>query len=283
MDMEGVIVRNRYYRDSGSDYVVARLVQELTALGLKIETTDAFSLLSRSSFPKFAVFLDKDYTYARLLEQKGVRLYNRADAIRICDDKCLTAVELDGVANFPDTICAPLNYPVSDPHDELFLKAVSEKLGFPLIAKFCIGSLGAQVFLINSGDELSAFHMKNVKRGRIIYQRYVDESRGRDIRIYTVDGKAIASVSRENNSSFKSNAERGGRTEAIEPSKAHIEIAEKVSKKLGLDYAAVDFFKMKEPLIAEVNSNAYFKDAEAASGVNIAACYAKHIAKESGC
>ena len=190
MDMKGVIVRNRYYRDLGSDYVADRLFSELKAMGVKIEISDAFTLLSGKALPEFAVFLDKDCVSGRLLEKRGVRLFNSADAVRICDDKFLTAVELDGIAAFPETLCSPLKYPVSEPQDEPFIRCVAERLGFPVIAKFCVGSLGAQVFLLNDLAELEKFHVENVSSGRIIYQKYVRESKGSDIRVYVVGGNA---------------------------------------------------------------------------------------------
>ncbi len=283
MDMEGVIVRNRYYRDEGSDYVCERLSQEFALLGIDAFESNAFDLLERDEMPNFVVFFDKDCACARLLEKRGVRVFNPADSIRICDDKYATQVELFGVAEFPKTICAPLRYAVSKEKDDAFIEAVGSNLGFPLVAKFCVGSLGAQVFLIKDKRELKLFHSDANYVGRVIYQEYIKDSYGKDVRIYTVGGKAVACVGRENSASFKSNAETGAATYRFEPSAEHIAIAERISSSLRLDYAAVDFFRTERPLAVEVNSNAYFKEAERVCGVNVAACYARHIAKEIGC
>lgn len=283
MDMEGVVVRNRYYRDEGSDYVCKRLAEELSALGVKTSESNVADVLAKDVLPSFVVFFDKDYAGARLLEKRGVRVFNPADSIRICDDKFLTQVELYGIADFPKTICSPLRYAATEKKDGLFLDGVCKALGFPLVAKFCVGSLGAQVFLIKDRLGLERFHSENEARGRIIYQEYVESSRGKDIRIYTVGGKAVACVARESSTSFKSNAEVGAVTNKFVPSPEHIATAERVSRHLKLDYAAIDFFRTMSPIVVEVNSNAYFKDAERVCGVDIAACYARHIAKEIGC
>lgn len=283
MDMEGVIVRNRYYRDEGSDYVCGRLAEELKLFGIKTNTCSVFDLLANDVFPEFAVFFDKDYTSARLLEKKGVRVFNPADSIRICDDKYATQAELYGVADFPKTVCSPLKYKASTEKDKSFFDRIGKDIGFPLIAKFCVGSLGAQVFLIGDRRELEKFHSEHEAEGRIIYQEYVAKSHGKDIRIYTVGGKAIACVARESSCSFKSNAQNGAVTSGFVPTVEHTAVAERISKHLKLDYAAVDFFRTDDPLVIEVNSNAYFKEAERACGVDIAAYYARHIVKEIGC
>ena len=38
----------------------------------------------------FAVYLDKDKYLGKLLELKGLRLFNRAAAVELCDDKMIT-------------------------------------------------------------------------------------------------------------------------------------------------------------------------------------------------
>ena len=60
-------------------------------------------------------------------------------------------------------------------------------------------------------------------------------------------------------------------------------MAAKISEKLSLDYCGIDLLFGKEGyLLCEVNSNAYFKALEGATGVNVAAAYVKHILKKLG-
>lgn len=42
----------------------------------------------------YALFWDKDVRLARALEAMGVRLYNTAAAVAVCDDKAATHLEL---------------------------------------------------------------------------------------------------------------------------------------------------------------------------------------------
>lgn len=56
-------------------------------------------------------------------------------------------------------------------------------------------------------------------------------------------------------------------------------MAEKVSKAISLDYAGIDimFGPNYEPILTEVNSNAFFTEIEKVSGVNITKLLVEHI------
>ena len=55
-----------------------------------------------------------------------------------------------------------------------------------------------------------------------------------------VGGKVVASMERMNDLDFRSNVEQGGKTYVVELSDHARNVAEKVSKVLGLDYCGVD-------------------------------------------
>ena len=61
--------------------------------------------------------------------------------------------------------------------------------------------------------------------------------------------------------------------------KTCIRLAGKAAQILKLDYCGVDLLKGKdgEPILCEVNSNAFLKGIEEVTGINIAYLYAKHI------
>lgn len=84
---------------------------------------------------------------------------------------------------------------------------------------------------------------------------------------------------RYSESDFRSNSALGGKAKKFEPSKDFIEVAEKVAKILNLDYMGIDlmFGKSGEPILCEVNSNAFFTTMEEVCNVNVAKAYAEHI------
>ncbi len=109
-----------------------------------------------SEYPDFVFFWDKDLFLARQLEKMGIRLFNTAKAIEICDDKALTYQHLsDKGITMPQTIIAPKVF--MKLQDTSHLSTVKERLGFPLIIKETFGSFGEQVYLIKRA--LSKFVM----------------------------------------------------------------------------------------------------------------------------
>ena len=58
--------------------------------------------------PDFVLFWDKDIHLARRLEDEGLRLFNSADSIEICDNKIFTAKSLIGKLPIPRTVSAAL-------------------------------------------------------------------------------------------------------------------------------------------------------------------------------
>ena len=86
---------------------------------------------------------------------------------------------------------------------------------------------------------------------------------------------------RKSDSDFRSNAELGGKGYIFTPSESFIALAEKVATVLDLDYMGADFLfgSDGEPILCEVNSNAFFGVMEQVSGVNVAKAYAEYIIK----
>ena len=84
---------------------------------------------------------------------------------------------------------------------------------------------------------------------------------------------------RYNKDDFRSNISNGGAGSKYEPKPSYIELAEKASKALGLDFAGVDvlFGENDEPIICEINSNPQFKSTLDATGVNLAEHIASYI------
>ena len=80
----------------------SRLAEELTARGVAVTVrrNDLFSLSVTDGRTvgdadcDFCVYLDKDKYVAEMLERTGVRLFNSARAVELCDDKMTTHIAL---------------------------------------------------------------------------------------------------------------------------------------------------------------------------------------------
>lgn len=285
--MKVLIVLNAYQRTGSQTAKAERLKEELEKLGAEVKIVNNFRLAdvkngnSISPYACKCVFLDKDKSAAYLLEKAGCRLYNSARATELCDDKMLTHAALcgQGIA-MPHTVYAPLCYYPDAPVPTEFLNGVVESLGFPLVAKLCYGSLGAGVYLIRSQEELYGFESRNKLQAHL-YQQFISPA-GTDVRCIVIGGKFVCAMKRTNDGDFRSNVELGGRGEKFTPDGEMIGMCEKAARVLGLDYCGIDILidGNGKKYLCEVNSNAFFAEAERVCGVNIAKKFAELIISE---
>ena len=285
----GLAILNAYIQTPASLHFYKRMKEELGSLGVALDYKTNAEILSYITsggdlFTKemekydFVLYLDKDLYVSEMLAKAEVKLFDSAEAIRLCDDKMLTYIALSNSGiKMPKTISAPLNYAGID--DEAFIKDVAKELSFPIVAKDNFGSLGKEVYLIKNHDELASFE-KEHKFSAHLYQQFIESSKGHDFRIIVIGGKVVASMKRSNgNGDFRSNVAQGGHGELVNLPKSFIETAEKAARILNLDYCGVDLLDDEngDPVLCEVNSNAFLQEIERITGKNIAGVYAKHI------
>lgn len=222
--------------------------------------------------PDFVVFWDKDIYLAERLEKQGIKLFNSAKSILLCDNKILMYQELASKdIRIPRTFIAPKTFEGLNYNGHSFIKNVIKEIGVPLVIKEAYGSFGEQVYLANNEEEINKI-IDRIGYKDFLMQEYISSSKGKDIRINVVGNKAIVSMLRINENDFRSNISNGGKGSLFNPEKAYLDLAIKATKALGLDYAGVDvlFGKHNEPIICEVNSNPQFKSTLDATGINLA-------------
>lgn len=229
--------------------------------------------------PDFVLFYDKDIRLAEQLESNGLRLFNSSRSIELCDDKSLMHEELKGVVPMPDTYCAPFTYENIGYGDAAFVDDMFLRLGSPLVIKEVFGSFGQQVYLVDS-PESARKKLREIGGKRVLFQRFVKNSFGRDLRLNVVGGSVIAAMYRFNeHGDFRANITNGGSMRPYAPTREEEAIACSAAKKLGLDFCGVDilFGDDGKPTLCEVNSNAHFKSIFQATGVNAADAIISHI------
>lgn len=284
-----LIVINGYGLASGIKNQVERLTEEFSKRNVKVEViknTEVFTMLkdgnTEVTLPKydFVLYLDKDRYVAGLLEKAGYKLYNSINSIIKCDDKMLTHICLaDQGIKMPTTISSTLCY--TDNGNRDYLKKVEKTLGFPLIIKENYGSLGKQVYLVNNEKELLEIENKLIHIPHI-FQQFIKSSKGKDYRIIVIGNNVVAYMKRENKNSYLSNLATGGTASVVELPQSYLDMAVKASKILGLDYCGVDILEgeNKEPILSEVNSNAFYEGIEKTTHINVAGCYVDYLLKK---
>ncbi|MDE5654010.1 MAG: RimK family alpha-L-glutamate ligase, partial [Clostridia bacterium] len=235
-------------------------------------------LKSKISDYDCCIYLDKDKYMSLMFEKRGLRLFNSHEAIQACDDKMITAILLanNGVP-MPKTLAGLLCYNLEEPVKSDSLDIVESRLGYPLIVKTCYGSLGKGVFKVDGREELEKI-AEQVKGVPHLFQEYISSSRGKDIRVIVIGGKAVVGMLRKSQGDFRSNIELGGVGEKIELTDDVVKLTQNVAKILKLDYCGVDVLIGEDGYyICEVNSNAFFGGIESVTDFNVAKSYAEYI------
>jgi RimK family alpha-L-glutamate ligase len=291
--MTGILVVNEFLHSGKFNEIHHWLLQAAEKQNIDLKLTTNAQLLidiqnpeSREArFADFILFWDKDVKLACYLEQLGYPVFNSSRAIGICDDKALTHLTLmnSGIP-MPRTIIAPMTFANIGYTNYDFLPEAAKRLGFPMVVKESFGSFGQQVYLVKNGEELLD-QMRQLGTKPVIFQKYVESSFGRDIRLQVVGGRVIAAMYRYSESGdFRTNLSIGGRMEAYEPRKEQCDLAIRCCEIIGLDFAGVDilFGEKEEPVVCEVNSNAHFKNIFDCTGVNAAEAIIGHVLKKLG-
>lgn len=277
--MNGIIIVNQSI--GHNQYKIKRFIEEFDKKNIRLDVfvNDGTLAIIKDNnvvinLPKadFVFYLDKDIYLARLLEKAGYRLFNRADFIKFCDDKMLTFI---GCANegikMPKTIAGPLVYTDLEESNYKFLDNVINELGLPMVVKKVYGSLGEGIYLVNTKEELKKLYSE-IARNPIVFQEYVKSSYGQSVRVLIIDGKVFGSFIRSNDSDFRSNYGDTASSKKLEKSQKYMEFAQKIADKLHIEYAGIDLFVCdeQEPILCEINSNAFFEEFEKVTGLNVA-------------
>lgn len=252
-------------------------------LSLQIKRNDQFIKVdSLLDVPKASLFFDKDIRLAQRMESRGIRLYNSAKTIAVCDDKTWTSLILANCSlPQPQTVLCPATFPGRGYGEMRFLDEVAEQLGFPMVVKEGKGSFGQQVYLAEDIQQLRAI-LEQTGAEPVLFQRFIKESAGQDIRVYVVGEHTVAAIRRVNyNGDFRANIEHGGQAIPYSLTPEEARLAVDACKSVGADFAGVDLLQSKDgPLICEINSNAHFTGLMQATGVN-PAIHMMHLIKET--
>ncbi len=212
---------------------------------------------------------DRSYfslSIVRQLERLGVNIFNNAATIEMVADKLHThQVLAENRIPTPATMLA--KFPVD-------IDLIERTIGFPVVVKTLLGSNGSGVFLIENAaafNDLMELIGETNPNIQIIFQKFIANSKGRDLRLFVVDGEVIAAMQRRaRDGGFKANYSTGGTVERFEPDEQAVEMAVRTAEILDIQVAGIDLlFTDDGYTICEANTFPGFKGLEEASGVNV--------------
>jgi ribosomal protein S6--L-glutamate ligase len=202
----------------------------------------------------------------RQFEQMGVFTLSSSHAISVARDKLRSIQVLSRhTVGFPPTVF------IQDP--SRVAEALDEIGGPPAVMKVLEGTQGVGVILVDSVKNAQAIlETLQMARQHVILQKFVAESRGRDLRVFVVGDRVVAAMRRvAQEGEFRANVHRGGRAEKVELPADYATVAIRAAQILGLRCAGVDMLESDEgPKVIEVNSSPGLEGIEKATGVDVA-------------
>ena len=163
------------------------------------------------------------------------------------------------------------------------LPAIEAVGGAPVVVKLLEGTQGIGVILAPDTKVAEAvIETLHSTRQNVLIQRFVAESKGRDIRAFVLGDRVVAAMRRSaKGDEFRSNVHRGGTTEAIELDAEYQRTAVQAAQIMGLRVAGVDMLEGDDgPLVMEVNSSPGLEGIEAATELDIAGAIVDYVANQ---
>jgi [lysine-biosynthesis-protein LysW]--L-2-aminoadipate ligase len=212
----------------------------------------------------------------RLFENAGVKCVNSFKVASVCGDKLLTSIALD-------------DNNISQPEikiaftEESALEAI-EEMGYPVVLKPAVGSWGRLLSKINDRDAAESILEHKTVLGTyhhsIFYvQKYINKTKGRDIRSFVVGDTCIAAIYR-GSEHWITNTAKGAVATKCEVTKEIADISTAAAKAVGGGVVAIDLFEDSDNLMVnEVNYTMEFKNSISTTGVNIPKLIVDYVLK----
>ncbi len=163
------------------------------------------------------------------------------------------------------------------------LPAIERVGGAPVIIKLLEGTQGIGVLLAESVKSAEAIiELLQSQRQNVLIQKFVAESKGRDIRAFVVGDQVVAAMRRvAQGQEFRSNVHRGGSTEPVDLDETYRQTAVRAAQIMGLRVAGVDMLEGQDgPQIMEVNSSPGLEGIEACTQLDVAGAVIDYMAAQ---
>jgi len=163
------------------------------------------------------------------------------------------------------------------------LPAIERVGGAPVIIKLLEGTQGIGVLLAETQQSAEGIiELLQSQKQSVLIQKFVSESKGRDIRAFVVGDQVIGAMRRvAQGQEFRSNVHRGAKTERVILDENYCETAVRATQILGLRVAGVDMLEGADgPQILEINSSPGLEGIETCLQLDIAGAIIDYIAAQ---
>ena len=234
------------------------------------EITDTDVCFLRSFGPGSCEQLTRRISMVEHLEVAGIRVVNPCYPFRRARDKYATQYVLVA-AGLP----VATTY-TTESMERAYRRSIQMGVS---VYKPILGSMGKGSLKFDDPDvAYNAWKMLSRLGQPLIVQEFLPNP-GRDIRVFVVGGKVIASAYKYGvPGQWKTNVAQGGRMVDEPVPLETLEIGVKAVKAIGLDYAGVDVIESdRGPVVLEVNGAPGWQALKQATGVDVAEKIVRHV------
>ncbi|MDX9753213.1 MAG: RimK family alpha-L-glutamate ligase [bacterium] len=160
------------------------------------------------------------------------------------------------------------------------LPAIQRLGGAPVMIKILEGTQGIGVILAENERVAEAIiETLQFAKQNVLIQKFIKESKGRDIRAIVVGDRVVAAMRRQAvGDEYRSNVHRGSQTQKITLDATYEHTAIRAAQIIGLRVAGVDMLESDEgPQVMEVNSSPGLEGIEQTTGINVAEAIIQEI------
>ncbi|MGN0521100.1 MAG: RimK family alpha-L-glutamate ligase [Eubacterium sp.] len=198
----------------------------------------------------FVINRTNDYRIAEFYENEGIRVFNPSSLSRLANNKqlCYEFMQKNGV-------------PIMD----INYRAI------PAVKKPVDGKGGEGVCMITEAEEFE---------NGFVYQKPCSDL-GKDLRVWAIGGKIIASVLRVSKTDFRSNFCLGGEAIPYDMSEKETALCKHILTLVKSDYVGIDFiFDNGEPVFNEIEDTVGARMLYSKTKIDILNMYCEYIKKE---
>ena len=277
--LKGYIIE-KFSKMTGA-YTCNRLVEEAAKRGVDLKIVGMADVVAGSENTLYhhgekleqCDFVINRYKYGHIKDEIGAlakRTYNNTEAFNIYINKYMQVRNLHSEGFLMPKYMLGTSFTKYD--------IIVEKLGVPFVAKGLESSQGAEVFLVECEEDFQALGKKYTGEKEYLFEEYISESYGRDIRFYSIRGEVVACMTREAVQGFKANVALGAGVRAFPIDEFIKQTAKDIYEQTGLDFLGIDLlFGKDKPYFCEINVMPGIEGMERATGVNVAAAIIETI------
>lgn len=277
-----------------NNYSTRRLVESAKSRGHQVKVLDTlkFALDIEEGSPDLYYRQKRLSHYDAVLPRIGASItyFGTAVVRQFQQMDVFSANSADGILNSRDKLRSfqilsrhkigiPATTFVKDKKD--VLPAIERVGGAPVVIKLLEGTQGIGVLLAETKEMASSIiELLQSQKQNVLVQKFVAESKGKDIRAIVVGDQVVAAMRRvAQGQEFRSNVHRGGATESVQLDQAYIDTAIRASRLMGLGIAGVDMLESHDgPQIMEVNSSPGLEGIEKCTGIDVASTFIDYMA-----